>query len=89
MNKVIFITGASSGLGKAVGLFLHNKGFRVFGTSRTPGNYPDFPFPLLEVDVRNPGSIQRALNLIHKEAGQLDVVKLKSWKHSTCSQFNP
>jgi NAD(P)-dependent dehydrogenase (short-subunit alcohol dehydrogenase family) len=74
MNKVVFITGASSGLGKEVGLYLHQKGFKVFGTSRTPSNYPNFPFPLLEVDVRNSTSIQAALDFVLKNSGRLDVV---------------
>jgi NAD(P)-dependent dehydrogenase (short-subunit alcohol dehydrogenase family) len=74
MSKVIFITGASSGLGKAIGQHLHQEGFKVFGTSRTPSNYPNFPFPLLEVDVRSPSSIQSALELVLKDSGRIDVV---------------
>jgi short-subunit dehydrogenase len=74
MKKVVFITGASSGLGKAIGDYLHQRGFQVFGTSRTPSNYPNFPFPLLEVDVRDPKTIQTALDLVQKHAGRIDIV---------------
>ena len=34
MKKVILITGGSSGIGKAIGEFLLEKGFVVYGTSR-------------------------------------------------------
>ncbi len=61
MSKVILITGGSSGIGKAVGEFLHQKGFIVYGTSRNPEGISDSKFPLLQLDVRNPESIQMFL----------------------------
>ena len=35
-GNVVFVTGASSGIGKAVAEFLMGKGYRVYGTSRKP-----------------------------------------------------
>ena len=46
MNKVIVITGASSGIGKSIGNYLTEKGHTVYGTSRNPNKYPKSQFTL-------------------------------------------
>jgi NAD(P)-dependent dehydrogenase (short-subunit alcohol dehydrogenase family) len=74
MSKVVLITGGSSGIGKAVGEFLHHKGFVVYGTSRNPARISDSVFPLLQLDVRNPESIQSAILQITQKSGRIDVV---------------
>jgi 3-oxoacyl-[acyl-carrier protein] reductase len=57
-GKVAIITGASHGIGLAVGLALKALGVQVIGTSRTPAAYPEHVFPLLNLDLVNPASIQ-------------------------------
>ena len=57
-GKVAIITGASRGIGLAVGLALQALGVHVVGTSRTPAVYPGHPFPLLNLDLEDPTSIQ-------------------------------
>ena len=57
-GKVAVITGASRGIGLAVGLALQALGLQVIGTSRTPAAYPAHPFPLLALDLADPFSIQ-------------------------------
>lgn len=74
MKKVVLITGASSGIGKSIGEFLHEKGFVVFGTSRNPKNIQNSVFPLLQLDVRNASSIHAAVAEVIKLAGRIDVV---------------
>jgi len=74
MSKVVFITGASSGIGKSIGDFLHVKGFTVYGTSRNPERISDSLFPLLAVDVRNKESIQKAIAEVIQKSGRVDVV---------------
>ena len=61
MNKVVLITGGSSGIGKSIGEFLHHKGYIVYGTSRNPEKIINSIFPLLTLDVRNSKSIQSAI----------------------------
>lgn len=74
MNKVVLITGASSGIGKAIGEFLHSKGFTVYGTSRNPQRITGSAFPLLALDVRNAESIRQAVAQVIAEAGKMDVL---------------
>jgi len=74
MSKVVLITGASSGIGKAIGTFLHEKGYTVYGTSRNPENLETFPFQLIALDVLNSDSVTKAVNYIIEKEGALDVL---------------
>ncbi|WP_281540339.1 SDR family oxidoreductase [Maribacter aestuarii] len=74
-REIILITGGSSGIGKAIGVFLTSKGFTVYGTTRNLAKYHDFShFQLLSMDVRNPESIQAAVDILIEKEGRLDVV---------------
>ncbi len=73
MTKVVLITGASKGIGRAVGTYLHEKGYRVFGTSRNPGRYQSV-FPLVKMDLTDAGSIRAAIEKVVAEAGRIDVL---------------
>ena len=74
MKKVVFITGASSGIGKSIGEFLHHKDFVVYGTSRNPDTITQSIFPVLKLDVRNAQSIQECVALILQKEGRIDVL---------------
>ena len=74
MNKVVLITGGSSGIGKSIGEFLHHKGFVVYGTSRNPERVLNSVFPLIALDVRNADSIHSAVAKVIAISGRLDVV---------------
>ncbi|MFC4476234.1 SDR family oxidoreductase [Flavobacterium chungangensis] len=74
MSKVVLITGGSSGIGKSIGEFLHQKGFVVYGTSRNPEKVLNSVFPLVALDVRNSDSIKTAVNKIIETSGRLDIV---------------
>lgn len=74
MSKVVLITGGSSGIGKSIGEFLHQKGFVVYGTSRNPEKVLNSVFPLVALDVRNSDSIKTAVNRIIETSGRLDIV---------------
>nr|GFC99068.1 3-oxoacyl-[acyl-carrier-protein] reductase, putative [Tanacetum cinerariifolium] len=77
MNKTIFITGASSGIGKATAKLFAAKGWQVIATMRKPENETELNqlanVTLLPLDVTNVEQIkdatQKALAL-----GPVDVV---------------
>lgn len=74
MSQVVFITGGSSGIGKAIGELLHESGYKVFGTSRNSSNYPNSKFPLIDMNVLDRLSITNAvLEIIHHE-GKIDIL---------------
>ncbi len=74
MSKVVLITGASSGIGKAIALFLSEKGMTVYGTSRTLKDDSNLPFTFVALDVLNVETIQKAVATIIDKEGRLDVL---------------
>ena len=75
MTKVILITGASSGLGKATASYLLAKNFRVYGTSRNPKKYSlDKSIELLPFDLNQPESAQQLVDELMEKAGRIDVL---------------
>jgi len=74
MSKVVLITGASTGIGKSVGEYLTQKGFKVYGTSRNPNNYPNSKFPILALDLKKNTTIKEAVKIILTKETQLDIL---------------
>ena len=75
MSKVILITGASSGLGKAMAKHLSALNYRVFGTSRNPDNYSKTTgFELLTLDLTQPEQFQKLIDEVIIKAGRIDVL---------------
>jgi NADP-dependent 3-hydroxy acid dehydrogenase YdfG len=68
------ITGASSGIGKAIGDFLCNKSFKVYGTSRDPSKYLGSNFQLFDLNVNDSASINKCIDEILKIEGSIDVL---------------
>lgn len=73
-KKVVFITGASSGIGKAIAEYLQAKNYSVYGTSRNPDKYPDSKINLLALDVTDSDSIQKAVNQLLEKENRIDVL---------------
>lgn len=72
-NKVILITGASAGIGRASALELARQGHRVYGTSRTLRGVTD-EFTMLPMDVDDAASVQAAVKTVLDREGRIDVV---------------
>jgi short-subunit dehydrogenase len=74
-KPVVLITGASSGLGKAIGTFLTSKNYKVYGTSRNPSKLKDFDtFELVQLDVNDVTSIQKAVSTILAKEASIDIL---------------
>lgn len=81
--RIVLITGASSGIGKACAAHLYEQGYRVYGTSRKAGDFPEIPsreeraspaLELIPMDVNSDESVKRAMEYIMNREGRLDVV---------------
>jgi short-subunit dehydrogenase len=74
-QKTAFLTGASSGIGKAAALALKNAGYRVIGTSRTakPDEVRD-GIRMIACDVTSDESVAAAVALAHAELGRIDLL---------------
>lgn len=74
MSKVVIVTGASSGLGKATATYLAQHGFQVFGTSRSPDKYTISAFELVTLDINKPETIPVFIDKVYKKTGRIDVL---------------
>ena len=74
MSKTILITGGSSGIGKSIGEYLTQKGYDVFGTSRSPEKYSDLAFPILKLDVTQPDSIRDCVKSLLAKTNKIDIL---------------
>lgn len=73
--KKIFLTGASSGIGKAIAKAATEKGHEVWGTSRDTSRVPNLRrLHCVQLDLSKPDSIDGAFNTALAEAGNFDVL---------------
>lgn len=78
MKKTIFITGASSGIGKATAKLFQSKGWNVIATMRNPENEKELRaldnVLVAKLDVLDLDSIQKAFEEGVQKFGSVDVV---------------
>ncbi len=73
MKRTVVVVGASSGIGLACALDLAARGWRVFGTSRSPP--PDeVPFEYVPMDITSEASVDHAFGVIVERAGEVHAV---------------
>lgn len=74
-KKTAFITGASTGIGKAAALALSRAGYRVIGTSRKaqPGEIRN-GIRMIACDVTSDESVAAAVAEAHRELGHIDLL---------------
>ena len=74
-QKVILITGASSGVGKATARLLSQEGYKVFGTSRNPAGAETIPgVKMAPLDLGSDDSVAGCVNAVATETGRIDVL---------------
>ena len=76
MKKVAFITGGTSGIGKAICTYLTIKGVQVYGTGRLAvnGEITKEGYTLVQCDVTNTESVNEAIQYIIKKENKIDLV---------------
>ena len=74
-QKVVLITGASSGNGQATAQSLSQRGYKVFGTSRNPSRAQLLPnVEMLALDVQEDDSVMACVKAVSDHAVHLDVL---------------
>jgi NAD(P)-dependent dehydrogenase (short-subunit alcohol dehydrogenase family) len=74
-SRVVLITGASSGIGRATAELLAGRGHRVFGGVRTPATArPLAGVELVPLDVRDEASVKACVEAVRSRAGRIDVL---------------
>jgi NAD(P)-dependent dehydrogenase (short-subunit alcohol dehydrogenase family) len=74
-QRVVLITGASSGVGQASARMLSQRNYKVFGTSRNPTSAEPIPaVEMVALDVRADDSVTACVEHVLSRAGRLDVL---------------
>ncbi|HEU4722375.1 MAG TPA: oxidoreductase [Gemmatimonadaceae bacterium] len=73
--RVVLVTGASSGNGRAIAMLLAQHGYRVFGTSRAPARAAAAPgVEMLELDVCTDESVRACVAAVLEKVHRIDVL---------------
>ena len=74
-DRVVLITGATSGMGRRFAHHLHGRGYTVYGTSRyAGGEVPPSSFKVIQMDVTSDASVRKGVRMIQDREGRLDIV---------------
>jgi NAD(P)-dependent dehydrogenase (short-subunit alcohol dehydrogenase family) len=74
-QRVVLITGASSGVGQSTAQLLAARGYTVFGTSRNPAGVQRVArVEMLSLDVTSDASVRACVDAVVGRAGSIDVL---------------
>jgi NAD(P)-dependent dehydrogenase (short-subunit alcohol dehydrogenase family) len=73
-KKVVLVTGGTSGIGKAIAVHLHEKGYRVYGAARRPEAAQGAPFQVVKLDVDSDASVEQCVSQLVAAEGGIDVL---------------
>lgn len=77
-KKTVFITGSSSGIGRATALLFQKRGWNVIATMRSPEKEKELRsldnVAVLKLDVTQPNTIREAVKKAVEKFGDIDVV---------------
>jgi NAD(P)-dependent dehydrogenase (short-subunit alcohol dehydrogenase family) len=71
-KKVVLVTGASSGIGRACAELLAGRGYRVYGASRRPAGSP--LVESIAMDIRDEASVRDAVAAVLAREGRIDIL---------------
>ncbi|MCC8145975.1 MAG: SDR family NAD(P)-dependent oxidoreductase [Bacteroidales bacterium] len=75
MEKIVFITGASSGIGKATAIKLAEEGYKVYGAARNTAIIPVLPgIHPVYIDLTDSDSIEEAIGIVLAKEGRIDIL---------------
>lgn len=75
-KRIVLITGATSGIGKAAAELFYANGYKVYGTGRRvlPSVSADEGIVMLPLDVTDDASVERCVDEIIRREGRLDIL---------------
>src|SRR5262245_371098 len=74
-RRVVLITGASSGIGRAPAELMAARGYRVFAGVRAPATpRPLAAVELMPLDVRDEASVRACVDEVRSRTGRIDVL---------------